>query len=613
MGYSKYIGRVGALALTLGIGTALAVPAAAETSTGDGTETSSTSSTESGSSAESPSAADPSPPTADDAVPDDGDENLEDDVEDDLDDPVEEQPAEEFDEEPVTDEDFANDADDAEIPDTADNIEPADDYNETIADTPARQRPDDISEVTSGPPAEDVPEDPDPPAAETVSAEEPTSPSAGSTIVAARFSPDAPAPAPRVYQPVTPIGVLIGAPFKLFTIAAKALNMLFSPPPTMPADQPVLLAVLAFVRREIHRSFFNHSPHAVADTVTTGEDVATTIPVLDNDTDRDGDTVTITEYTQPANGTVVLNPDGTFTYTPNADFNGTDTFTYTISDGASPWHVHNLVSMLFRGGHAQTATVTITVDSVNDAPTLNPDTPVTDPVTGVVTGNLNAHDADNDPLTFEVTTPARGTVTVVDGGFVYTPTPEARAAAAQGGPATDTFTVTVTDGNGGSASQTITVAVTPNVDNIAIELRWGERPRDLDSHLVGPGVDGGAPFHVYYVYRNLYQADGTLAANLAADDTNGFGPEVTTIYTRTPGEYLFYVHRFSTDAEFTASEATVTVRDSVSGLNETFTISGEATGSYWSVFTFTISETGLVTVTAIDTYSDTAPTLPVAV
>jgi VCBS repeat-containing protein/ELWxxDGT repeat protein len=104
----------------------------------------------------------------------------------------------------------------------------------------------------------------------------------------------------------------------------------------------------------------NGAPIAQADAFTTGEDVALTGNVLaDNgagaDADPDGDALTVntTPVAGPANGTLVLNADGSFTYTPNADFHGTDSFTYEVSNG--------------NGGTDQ-ATVTITVDPVVDVP-----------------------------------------------------------------------------------------------------------------------------------------------------------------------------------------------------------------------------------------------------
>ncbi|MDO9368144.1 MAG: tandem-95 repeat protein [Sphingopyxis sp.] len=96
----------------------------------------------------------------------------------------------------------------------------------------------------------------------------------------------------------------------------------------------------------------NPAPTAANDTASTNEDTPVTITVLSNDTDPDGDPLTVTAASA-ANGTVVRNANGTVTYSPNANFNGVDTITYTISDG--------------QGGTA-TATVSVTVNAVNDAP-----------------------------------------------------------------------------------------------------------------------------------------------------------------------------------------------------------------------------------------------------
>jgi subtilisin family serine protease len=91
----------------------------------------------------------------------------------------------------------------------------------------------------------------------------------------------------------------------------------------------------------------NSAPNAVDDFAETQQNTPTTIDVLANDTDPDGDTLSVTGVTQPANGTAAENPDNAVTYTPNAGFTGTDTFTYTIGDG--------------RGG-SDTANVTVRVN-----------------------------------------------------------------------------------------------------------------------------------------------------------------------------------------------------------------------------------------------------------
>ena len=90
----------------------------------------------------------------------------------------------------------------------------------------------------------------------------------------------------------------------------------------------------------------DHPPVAVADAATTPSGTPATVAVLANDSDPDGDPLTVSAVTQPANGSATINANNTVTYTPKAGFSGKDGFTYTASDG--------------RGGTA-TATVTITV------------------------------------------------------------------------------------------------------------------------------------------------------------------------------------------------------------------------------------------------------------
>ena len=73
-------------------------------------------------------------------------------------------------------------------------------------------------------------------------------------------------------------------------------------------------------------------------------------------TDVDGDPLTFTKATDPAHGTVIVNSDGTYTYTPATNYTGPDSFTYTVSDG---------------NGGTVTKTVTINVTPVNDAPVIS--------------------------------------------------------------------------------------------------------------------------------------------------------------------------------------------------------------------------------------------------
>jgi len=183
----------------------------------------------------------------------------------------------------------------------------------------------------------------------------------------------------------------------------------------------------------------NHVPVATNDTKITNEDTPVTISVLSNDADVDGDVLTITSTTNPTNGTVVVNADGTITYSPTLNFNGSDTFNYTIKDG---------------NGGSSTATVTVTVLSVNDPPVAVNDTKTTNEDTPVTIFVLsNDTDVDGDVLTITSTTnPTNGTVVVnADGTITYFPTLNFNGS--------DTFNYTIKDGNGGSSTATVTVAV----------------------------------------------------------------------------------------------------------------------------------------------------------
>jgi large repetitive protein len=184
----------------------------------------------------------------------------------------------------------------------------------------------------------------------------------------------------------------------------------------------------------------NDAPVAADDAGSLDEDTAVTVDVVANDADVDGDALTITSVTQPAHGTAALADGHHVTYTPAADYHGGDSFTYTISDGA--------------GGTA-TATLVLTVISVNDAPVAVADTASLDedvPATLDVVGNDT--DVDGDALTVtSVTAPANGTAAIAGAHQVlYTP-----AANYHGG---DSFTYTISDGAGGTASATVTLTVT---------------------------------------------------------------------------------------------------------------------------------------------------------
>ncbi|MEL0583768.1 MAG: tandem-95 repeat protein [Candidatus Thiodiazotropha sp. (ex. Lucinoma kazani)] len=190
----------------------------------------------------------------------------------------------------------------------------------------------------------------------------------------------------------------------------------------------------------IHVTPVNDPPDAINDAVSTLEDTPVSITVLGNDSDPEGDPLSVTSHTQPANGTLVQNANGSFLYTPNVGFFGMDIFTYTISDG---------------NGGTDTATVTVTVDAVADAPMAVDDNVGTDEDTPVTVDVLsNDSDPDGDVLTISgVTQGTNGSVTIdmMSGNPVYMPNLNFSG--------TDTFTYTISDGNGGTDTATVTVTV----------------------------------------------------------------------------------------------------------------------------------------------------------
>ncbi len=189
----------------------------------------------------------------------------------------------------------------------------------------------------------------------------------------------------------------------------------------------------------VHVASVNDDPWAQADSASTIEDHAVTVAVLANDTDADGDPLTLGFVTQPENGSAEESGVNVV-YTPHADFHGTDSFTYTVSDGA---------------GGTSSAVVTIIVAPQNDNPEARGATVFTDEDVAVLIEVLaNDSDPDGDVLTLEsVTQPAHGTVTTVGTTATYTP---------EGGFAgEDAFTYTVSDGHGGTATATIVLVVSP--------------------------------------------------------------------------------------------------------------------------------------------------------
>jgi large repetitive protein len=228
-------------------------------------------------------------------------------------------------------------------------------------------------------------------------------------------------------------------------------------------------------------TYTNEQPVADDDFLTTAEDASGDVDVLDGDTDEDGDQLTVVTETPAADhGTVSCTPGGICTYTPDPNFNGSDSFTYTIEDGA---------------GGDDAGEVTVTVTPVNDDPNAVADTLIaTEDEQGQA--DVLANDSDLDGDTLAVTTPspsaAHGTVSCLGGGTcTYTPDPDYKGS--------DSFQYAISDGQGGTDTATVSVTVTPeNVWPVADDetLTTSEDVQGAVNVLVGDTDADGDPLSV---------------------------------------------------------------------------------------------------------------------
>jgi len=235
----------------------------------------------------------------------------------------------------------------------------------------------------------------------------------------------------------------------------------------------------------------NDPPVARDDSYSTNEDTGLSVAapgVLTNDTDVDGDPLTAVWVSGPSHGSLTLNANGSFIYTPNANYNGTDSFTYKAYDGTA---------------YSNLATVTITVNPVNDPPvarddsySTNEDTALSVAAPGVLT---NDTDVDGDPLTAVwVSGPSHGSLTLnANGSFIYTPNANYNG--------TDSFTYRAYDGTAYSNLATVTITVNPvNDPPVAVDDSYVT----LEDTVLNVGAPG--------VLGNDYDADNPVMVRLAA-------------------------------------------------------------------------------------------------
>ncbi|EIA1796889.1 tandem-95 repeat protein [Vibrio parahaemolyticus] len=186
-----------------------------------------------------------------------------------------------------------------------------------------------------------------------------------------------------------------------------------------------------------------------ADSADVVEDTPTIINVLGNDTFESTDKlVSLDAENGPKNGTVIVNNDGTVTYTPDDNYVGKDTFTYVVTSG----------------GVSESTTVEVNVTPVNDAPVVKDDTAITDEDTPVTIDVLpNDNDIDGDKLSIQSASvpEAQGKVEIVDGKLVFTPAENFNGQAE--------ITYTVTDGQLTDEAK-VTVTVNPVNDAPTIKV-----------------------------------------------------------------------------------------------------------------------------------------------
>ncbi|EGR0690307.1 tandem-95 repeat protein [Vibrio parahaemolyticus] len=237
----------------------------------------------------------------------------------------------------------------------------------------------------------------------------------------------------------------------------------------------------------------NDSPVAVDDTTSIQEDTAVAIDVLPNDTDVDGDKLSIESASVPKGQGTVEVVDGKLVFTPAENFNGDAEITYTVTDGAL----------------TDQATVNVTVNAVNDTPVVESsiaDQTLTEDFTPY-TINLNTAFSDVDnvdgELSFSVSGNSNIQVAIVNGIATFTPTADWNGSEA--------LTFTATDPSGESVSQTVNFTVAPVADIVADKATVVEDTPTIIKVLGNDTFEGDDK--VVSLDTNNGPANGTVSVN----------------------------------------------------------------------------------------------------
>jgi VCBS repeat-containing protein len=306
---------------------------------------------------------------------------------------------------------------------------------------------------------------------------------------------------------------------------------------------------------EVPLGFVNAPPTAGTTTVSSPDGVTGGVSGTVTATDLDNDQVTFSGSATTAHGSVIVHPNGTFTYTPTTIARHAasataasagdlvDTFTVTATDS--------------RGGTTPIP-VTVSIASLNTAPVVGTPTVGRPDSSGSVIGTVLASDPDGDVLSYSVPAKtAKGTVTVdANGTFTYTASKAARDAAASPSAGatdkTDAFTVTITDGHGTTTVVPVAVTVAPSAATVVFNFVYGSgseywnasarnamqaaadilarylvsaNPTTLTYNLIGINAPGSGTLGSAHAYFSSYSTGyfGTVAQTkiLTGVDTNG--------------------------------------------------------------------------------------------
>jgi VCBS repeat-containing protein len=317
--------------------------------------------------------------------------------------------------------------------------------------------------------------------------------------------------------PVTIEAGTAAGTYYLFIVADDGSQSVTGEVNELSENNNVLLAAVVTVTAP------NAAPIASDQSVATNEDTAKAITLAA--TDSNGDSLNFSIVAGPAFGSL-SGSGANRTYTPAANYNGPDSFTFKANDGALDSNV---------------ATVSITVNAVNDAPVADVQSVSTSEDTAVGI-TLTASDIDSATLTFNRSNPSHGALTGTGPNLTYTP------AANYNGP--DSFTFTASDGSATSNTATVTIAVTSVNDapvavnqgvstneDTALAITLGASDGDSAplslSVVAGPGhgmLSGAAPNVIYTPAANYNGPDSfTFKANDGALDSNVATVSITVI------------------------------------------------------------------------------------